>query len=120
MKKTHLYFAVLCLSAAFVAVGCAQKPESADSKQAISNAQKLQDVKAQADYLIKEANAFLNSQQFDQAVNTAKYVLANLDKESQQAKSIIEQAQVKLKAMAQQKVDEAAGDVKKALGGLGQ
>ncbi len=119
MKKIHLYV-VLCLLVAFVAIGCAQKPESADSQQAISNAQKLQDVKAQADYLIKEANAFLNSQQFDQAVNTAKYVLANLDKESQQAKSIIEQAQAKLAALAQQKVDEAASGVKNALGGLGQ
>jgi len=119
MKKFNIYVIFFCVLTVMLA-GCAQKPESTDSKQAISNAQKLQDVQAQAQYLIKEANAFLNSQQFDQAINTAKYVLANLDKNSQEAQSIIEQAQAKLKALAEQKVDEAASSVKNALGGLGQ
>lgn len=104
---------VVCLLAAAVS-GCAQKPQSASSTDAIQQANQLETVEAQVNYLVKEANAFINSQKFDEAVNTAKYILSNLDKESVQAKSILEKAQAELKKLAEAKAEELKG----SLGGM--
>ena len=103
-------------------VGCgqAQKPQSANSAQAIQQTQSMPDVQAKVNFLVKEANAFLSSQKFDDAVNTAKYILSNLDKNSTEAKSILEKAQAELKKLAEQKVNEVKGDLQKTIGGLGK
>jgi hypothetical protein len=116
MKKTlGLLVAVLMISA-FGIVGCAQKAKTASSSEAIEQAKQMQSVEDQVKFLVSEANAFLNSQKFDEAVNTAKYVLGQLDANSQDAKSIIEKAQAELKKLAEQKMQ----DVKGALGNIGQ
>jgi hypothetical protein len=115
MKKwTLLIVAVLCI---FV-VGCAQQPESENASGAIAAAKKLENVEAQVNYLVKEANAFISSEQFDEAINSAKYILKELDAESIQAKSIIEKAQVELKAYAEKKAAEAKAELAKKMESL--
>jgi len=103
---------VACLSVA----GCAQQPKAANSQEAIEQAKALETAEAQAKYLISQANAFVNSKDFDQAIQTAKYVLANLDSESKEAQSIIEKATTQLKKMAEEK----AAEMKKSLSSMGQ
>jgi hypothetical protein len=94
--------------------GCVKKAD--DSAQAIAQSKELKTAEEQADYLIGQANAFLNSKEFDEAMKTARYVLSNLDQESEKAKAIIEMAKVEMQKAA----ESTAGDMKKTLGSLGQ
>lgn len=109
----------LPLTIAFVSVGvilagCTKKAD--DSQQAIAQSKELKTVEAQADYLIGQANAFLSSKEFDDAIETARYVLSNLDKESEKAQAVIEMAKVEMQKAA----ESAVGDMKKTLGNFGQ
>ena len=115
MRKSILLMMVLMLIGAGMS-GCAQQPKSANAKEAIDQSKSMKTVEEQAKYLVGQANAFLNSQNFDQAVQTAKYVLANVDANSQDAKSILEKATAEMKRMAQQKVEE----MKKSMGSFGK
>lgn len=120
--KINAFPVFLVVAVVVVMTGCgqAQKPQAANSAQAIQQTQSMPDVQAKVQYLVKEANAFLSSQKFDDAVNTAKYILSNLDKNSADAKSILEKAQAELKKLAEQKVNEVKGDLQKTIGGLGK
>ncbi len=114
---------VLGVMAAVLAVGvvgCAQKPQSANADEAIKYADQLADVQAKVAYLVKEANAFLSSKNYDQAVSTAKYVLGKLDSNSAEAKGVLTKAEEEIKKLAAQKIDAATAGVKNALGGLGK
>ena len=73
MRKNRLVVVLAVgMVLAVAAAGCAQKPKSANSSEAIQQAKQLESVEAQVNYLIREANAFISSQQFDEAVNTAR------------------------------------------------
>lgn len=115
MKKIFLSLTVLCALAGLTIGGCAQKP-AASSGDAITQSKTLQTVQEQVKYLIGQANAFINSQKFDEAINTAQYVLSNLDSNSTEAKSIITKAQEQIKQMA----GKAMEDMKNKLGTLGK
>ncbi len=91
----------------FLNVGCAKK--SGSPNEAIQTAQSFKTAGEKADYLIKQAEAFYNSKEFQQAIETAQYVLNNLDKESQPAKDLIEKAKAQLQAAAQ-KATEGVGN----------
>ena len=108
--------AVVLIAGAAIFTGCAQKPQAENAQQAIEQSKTKGSVEAQAQYLVSQANAFVNSQKFDEAIQSAKYVLANLDANSQEAKSVIEKATEQLKQMAQEK----AAAVQKSLGKIGQ
>jgi len=103
MKKFTL--AVLTMVIALSA-GCAPKPQAATADQAIEQSKSMGAPQEQAKYLVSQANAFVNSQKFDDAIASAKYVLANLDANSVEAKNIIEKATAEIKAMAEQKAQE--------------
>ena len=92
-------------------VGCTNK--SGSTSEAIQNSQALKTVQEKADYLIKQAEAFYNSKEFQKAIETAQYVLSNLDANSQPAKDLIEKAKAQLQAAAQ----KVAGDVSNKLFG---
>jgi len=112
MKKVLLSGMVICLIFGMIlSVGCTKKSGSAS--EAIQNSQSLNTIREKADYLIKQAEAFYNSKEFQQAIQTAQYVLSNLDKNSQPAKDLIEKAKAQLQATAQ----KAVGDVSNKLFG---
>lgn len=115
MKKTVVFFLLLILSLNAGVSGCAQK-EAATSNEAIKNSQTLQSVEKKVEYLLKEAEAFYNSKKFQEAVSIAQYILANLDKDSQQAKDLLEKAKSALSSAAKSAVE----DVKKDLGSFGK
>ncbi len=106
MRKLLLLGLVICLSCGiFLSAGCAKN--SGSVSEAIQNSQSLKTVQEKANYLIGQAQAFYNSKEFQKAVETAQYVLNNLDKNSQVAKDLIEKAKAQLQAAAQ----KAVGDV---------
>ncbi|HOD11866.1 MAG TPA: hypothetical protein PLO93_06445 [Candidatus Omnitrophota bacterium] len=105
MRKLFVVGVVLCLCCS-VFFGCEKKAGSAS--EAIDSAQSLKTVSEKADYLIKQAEAFYNSKEFQQAIQVAQYVLNNLDKESKPAQSLIEKAKAELQAAAQKAVGDAA------------
>ena len=96
----------------YLLLGCVSK--AASSSEAVKQAETMQTVEQKTNYLISQANAFLNSKDYEDAVNTAKYVLANLDKESKQAMDILEKAKAKLAEAA----TGMMADMKKSVSGI--
>jgi len=120
IKRFPVLIIMLSFALGVVVSGCAQKPMTANSNEAISHAQSLSSLEEQGKYLVKEANAFINSQQFDEAIKTAKYILGKIDGESAQAKSIIEKATAELQKLAGKKAEELKGELKNKLGAMGK
>jgi len=117
MSKSFLGgFLVLLLAAGLMISGCAQQAKTSNSQEAIDQAQQYQSVDEKVRYLVSQANQFLNSQEFNEAISTAQYIIRNLDQNSQDAKNIIETA----KAELQKAAEGAVKDVKNVLGGIGQ
>ncbi len=102
---------VVALVASVVMVaGCEKKATS--STEAIQHAQALKTPQEQANYLIGQAEGFLSSKSYQDAVEAAQYVLSKIDSNSQAAKDLLEKAKTQLASEAQ----GAAGDAKKQLG----
>lgn len=112
MKKRIGVLTVCLLLGCVILTGCTKK--AASSSEAINNAKALQTTEQKTDYLVGQANAFVSSKEYQSAIDVAQYILTNLDKESQEAKAILEKAKAKLEAAAK----AAVGDVQKELGGL--
>lgn len=90
------------------------------SKEAIEIAKSLATVKEKSSYLIAQANTLYNSKKFQDTVDIAQYILNYLDKDSQEAMSLLEKAKKALVAKAQEAVGTAAESVEKKIGGLSQ
>ena len=127
MDKGKMLIFVMGLTLSFIAFGCSQQQSAANSSQAIEKSQTLSSVQEKANYLVQQANSFINSKNFEDAISTAKYILANLDQNSSEAKSILQRAQEELKKLAEQKLGEvkagankAMDDAKNKLGNLGK
>ncbi len=114
MKRNLIIVLVMGLAMSLALTGCAQKAES--SKDAIDATKSIETVEEKVTYLVKQAEAFYKSEDFQEAIDIAQYILSSLDKDSQAAKSIIEKAKEALSAKAQAAVE----DVKKKLPGFGQ
>ncbi|MFC1657864.1 hypothetical protein ACFL1D_00610 [Candidatus Omnitrophota bacterium] len=93
--------------------GCAQE-KAASSREAIEAAKAMETMEQKAAYLIQQAKAFYNSQDFKNAVNTAQYILSYVDKDSQAAKDLLEKAKQALASAAK----GAMEDVKKVMPGM--
>lgn len=96
------------------AFGCGQQVQS--SQEAIELSKTKGIVEVQVQYLVKQANSFINSDNFEDGISTAKYILSKLDSNSTEAKSIIEKAQAELRRLGEQKVKE----FKSKMGNLGK
>ncbi|MCM8756549.1 MAG: hypothetical protein NC817_00740 [Candidatus Omnitrophica bacterium] len=96
--KLGLVSILLISSLILISIGCTKK--AASSQEAIKNAETLNNVQEKINYLIKQAEAFYNSKEFQQAIQIAQYILNNLDKDSQSAKDLMEKAKVQLQATA--------------------
>jgi len=120
MNRSKLVFVMVFVMVIGGLIGCGQKPQAANSSEAITQAKQLPTTEEQMQYLVREANAFINSDQFDEAIKTAKYVLSKLDGDSQEAKSIIEKAKAEIQQIAQKAADDVKSGVKDKLGSFGQ
>lgn len=118
MKKLLVLVMVVCVGIVLVFSGCAKK--AATSNDAISQADTLKTLDEKVKFLVSQANDFLDSKQYQQAVNVAQYILSNFDKNSADAKSILQKATDMLKAEASKVVDKAKSDVQNKLGSFGK
>ncbi|MBN1794800.1 MAG: hypothetical protein JW844_07550 [Candidatus Omnitrophica bacterium] len=117
MKNVLSVVLVLVMSLGMVAAGYGQEEvQTASIQEFIDVAATLATTQEKIDYLLEQGQALYNSQEFQQAVNIAQYVLQYLDKDSQAAKDLLEMAQEELSA----KAGETAGGLMKSLGSLGQ
>ena len=105
MKKYLVLIIALGLSLGLIITGCSAK-KAASSNEAIELSKTMQTVEQKAHYLIGQAKAFYGSKDFKQAVDIAQYILAYVDKDSTDAKSLLEKAKAQLTALAQQKAAE--------------
>ena len=114
--KNFLHVAsILTLCICLILSGCGQK-KAASSEEAIANARAMETAQEKVDYLIKQAEAFYKSEQYRDAVESAQYVLKNLEKDSEEAREILAKAQKELGSA----VEGVMKDVPKGLGDLGK
>jgi DNA repair ATPase RecN len=103
MKNLFFSIMVIYLSLGMLlSTGCTKK--SASVNEAIQNSESLKTVEEKVSYLVKQAEVFYNSKEFQQAIQTAQYILSNLDKNSQSAKDLIEKAKAQIQAAAEKAV----------------
>ncbi len=104
MKKLLTLLAAVAIGVSLTVIGCGPQ-KAASSKEAIDASKAMQTVQAKTDYLVQQAKAFYNSKDFQQAVDVAQYVLAYVDKDSQEAKTLLDKAKEQLAEMAKKQMD---------------
>ena len=108
MKKSTWGIIMLCAVMVWAA-GCGQA-KTGSSDEAIQNAKAMEaPTEEKVKYLVNQAKAMYNSDEFQDTVNVAQYVLRYLDKDSQQAKDLLEMAKKDLMAAG----EGAMADMKK-------
>lgn len=90
--------------------GCERKATTAS--EAISRSQSMQSVNQKVDYLVGQANMFIDSRQYAEASKIAGYILTDVDKNSQQARDILQKAQEQMT----QKAGETIGNMQQSFG----
>ena len=116
--KIFLLITVVCLVLVWGLTGCGKK--AASGSEAIEASKTMQTVEQKVSYLVGQAQTLYNSKEFQEAVNLAQYVLTYLDKESQQAKDLLEKAKQALVAKAKEAVGSAAEGITNKISNLGK
>jgi len=111
MRKIGIVMLAFSLACGLMFYGCSGAPKSESSREAIDVAKKMQDTQEKVNYLIGQAKAFYNSQEFQDAINTAQYILTYLDKNSTAAKNLLEKAKQALADKAKGAVDDARKNI---------
>jgi len=115
MKKGLILGIVMALFFGLVLTGCGVK-KAESSREAISVAKTIETTEQKVNYLVGQAKSFYNSKEFQGAVDIAQYILRYLDRDSQQAKDLLQEAKEALTS----KVRGAVEDAKKGLSGFGK
>lgn len=105
--------ALLCVSLAMI--GCGTKKE-VSGNAAIQQSQALATAQQKVSYLAAQAKAFINSKEYDQAVFVTQYILNDVDRNSQEARLLLEKAKAGLTAQAKTRMEA----VKNQFSGLGK
>jgi hypothetical protein len=101
-----IFMTIVGLTTALIIAGCGQQQSAVSSQEAIANSQTLPTPDQKADYLVEQANRFLDREQFDDAIGTAQHVLMNVDQNSQSARQTLDKARDELAKKAQENVNE--------------
>jgi len=102
------YSGILCIAviASIAMIGCSGGGVS--SQEAIEKAKALQVTASEkAEFLVGEAKSMYNSKQFQDAVSTVQYALQHFDKNSAEAKALLDKAKKALVDAGEKAVDEA-------------
>ena len=111
MRKLCLGAVVFFTAGMLILGGCGQK-KAEDRREAVQNASEMGTDQEKTDYLVAQAQAFYASGEFKSAVETARYVLTDLDKDNTAARRILDEAGAQLSAEAK----KAAENMKKSFG----
>ncbi|MFH1771555.1 MAG: hypothetical protein ABH872_01950 [Candidatus Omnitrophota bacterium] len=121
MKLLVFFMAAFFVFACIGITGCGNQGKKAQtSDEAINIAKAYEAVDQKVKYLISQAKAFYESQKFQHTLDIAQYILTNLDKDSKEAKDLLEKAKEALIARTKEAIDAAAGEVKKKIGDIGK
>lgn len=116
MSRTML--AVWAVAAVLMITGCARQAKTENSQQAIQQSQQLSTPEEKVDFLVSEAKAFLDEKKYDEGIQTANYILANLDQQSKEAQEIIQTARAEIEKTAREQLEQTKKDVNKAIDGI--
>jgi len=98
MRKGYgVVLAAAAIASLVIAAGCG-KQAAASSSEAIQQARTLKTPGQQADYLVSQAQGFVKSEDYQEAIKTAQYVLSSVEPKSQAANDVLEQAKDHLAA----------------------
>jgi len=89
MKRFFLVCIFVGLVFGLAIVGCGKK-ESASSQEVIKSSQALKTTQEKADHLISQALILYASGKNKEAAEIARYVLSNIDSNSEAAKGLLE------------------------------
>ena len=85
-----------------------QQKVAKTADEAIKFAKTLEGVQQKKDYLLAQAQSLYNSEELEEVVEIAKYVLEYVDNDAPKAKQLLEKATKDLEAMASGGIDQAA------------
>ncbi|MCK5306034.1 MAG: hypothetical protein KAJ66_02790 [Candidatus Omnitrophica bacterium] len=119
MKRGLVIIVVCCFMFGLGIIGCSEK-KVASSNEAIEASKSMETTGQKINYLIGQANTLYSSKEFQGAVDIAQYILRYVDKDSQEAKNLLEKAKEALIAKAQEAVSAVTEDVEKKVPGFGQ
>ena len=105
MKQVFYVASVLAVCLVLVSAGCGTK-KAASSEEAIANAGAMETVDEKVDYLIKQAEAFYESEQYKDASESAQYILSKLKKDSEEAREILEKARKEMTSKVQNMIKD--------------
>jgi hypothetical protein len=92
---------ILCVLLALSSSSCAPK-RAISSEEAISTANSMDTSQEKIDYLIPHAQTFYDSGRYREAIETAQYILKNLDNDSQEARKILARIRKEAEVSAQE------------------
>lgn len=115
MRKQISFLCILVLILSVGLGGCGPK-KAASSREAISASNAMKTVEEKTNYLIGQAKAFYNSNDFQGAIDIAQHILAYVDKDSKQAKDLL----VKAKDALEAKARAAAKELKNKISNFGK
>ena len=102
MKKSLMCVAICLFIFSFLGTGCGTKKVKS-SGAAIETSQAMKTTQEKVDYLIKQAKIFYDSKNFKETMNIAYYILHSVDKDSLDAKDLVEKTKQELANMDQKK-----------------
>jgi uncharacterized lipoprotein YehR (DUF1307 family) len=83
----------LFMVAGFILVGCGTKVEKAATfQEAVNNTNTMQTTEQKTDYLLGQAKAFLKAEDYDTAIELARYILESVSRKSMKARKLIDEA----------------------------
>lgn len=85
-----------------------QEKVAKTADEAIKFAKTLESVNQKKDYLLAQAQSLYDSEELEEVVQIAKYVLEYVDNDAALAKQLLEKATQDLEAMARGGIDQAA------------
>ena len=105
MKNLFIIF-VVCL-ATLTFVGCSKEEAVRSSGEAIEVSKSIETPKDKLDYLIKQANYFYKSEDFQQTINITQYILTYLNSDSEEARELLEKSKFEILKKVEEGLDRA-------------
>lgn len=106
--------ALLVMSLVFVSCAQESAKQMPNSTSAIEESNSMKTPEEKGNFLVQQAQGFLDSKQYEDAQTTAQHVIANFQAKAAEAKNIVKEAAQKLIAQAGEATEKAKKNAAKA------
>jgi hypothetical protein len=103
MKKINVIILSLALAGVSL-TGCSSQPVAERSSLIIEESKTQSTVEAQGQFLIDQTHALVAGKEYKDAINVAKYVMANFENKAPEARDILMDIQEKLQDAIREKM----------------